>query len=73
MSMSLFLRIARAVEEHCPFFQQRRNAAGQQGHNSLKKNYAAVRILAYGCPADSIDDWIGMAKSTCFDSLNFFY
>lgn len=63
MSIGLFLRIARAMEVHCLFFTQRRNAAGQQGHSSLKKIYAVVWVLAYGCPADSID-WIGMANST---------
>lgn len=72
MSMGLFLCIARAVEDHCSHIVQRRNAAGQQGHNTLKKVSVAVCLLAYGFPTDYVNDWIGMAESNCIKSLKKF-
>lgn len=48
---------------------QKRNATGQLGNNVLKRVAEAVRMLAYGCPTDSIDDRIGMTESTCIKSL----
>ena len=72
MSKALFLRIAAAVEAHCPYFQQKRNAAGDLGHSSLKKITAALRMLAYGVPADSLDDWLHIAESTIILSLKKF-
>lgn len=64
MSRDLFMHIAKAVEVHCPYFMQKRNASGELGHSALKKIAASVRMLAYGCPADVIDDWIHIAEST---------
>lgn len=46
------------MEVHCPYFVQKRNETGQFGHSDLKKLTAAVRMLAYSCPTNSIDDWI---------------
>ncbi|CAO2047698.1 unnamed protein product [Urochloa humidicola] len=64
MSRELFLRIANAVEAHDPYFQQKRNAAGELGHSALKKITAALRMLAYGVPADSLDEALYIAEST---------
>ena len=72
MSKALFLRIAAAVKAHCSYFQQKRNAAGDLGHSSLKKITAALRMLAYGVPADSLDDWLHIAESTIILSLKKF-
>ena len=72
MSKKLFLRIAGAVEAHCPYFQQRRNAAGDLGHSALKKITAALRMLAYGVPADSLDETLYIAESTIIESLREF-
>lgn len=55
-----------------PCFVKRRNAACLLGHIDLKKLAAAVCMLASGCPADSIDDWIGVAESICIQSLKKF-
>ncbi|CAN6295279.1 unnamed protein product, partial [Urochloa humidicola] len=72
MSKRLFLRIANAVEAHCPYFQQRRNAAGDLGHSALKKITVALRMLAYGCPADALDETFYIAESTIIKSLREF-
>ena len=50
MSIELFTRIAKAVEKHDPYFEQRRNAAGELGHSTYQKVTAALRMLAYGIP-----------------------
>ncbi|RLN24092.1 putative nuclease HARBI1 [Panicum miliaceum] len=72
MSRDLFMHIAKAVEAHCPYFVQKRNASGELCHSALKKIAASVRMLAYGCPADVIDDWIHIAESTVIKSLKKF-
>ncbi|TVT99822.1 hypothetical protein EJB05_54780, partial [Eragrostis curvula] len=72
MSKRLFLRIASAVEEHCDYFVQKRNAAGELGHSCLKKVAAAIRMLGTGCSADFIDDWLYMVESTIIESLRMF-
>lgn len=72
MTKELFLRIVAAVEAHCPYFKQNRNAAGDLGHSALKKITAALHMLAYGVPADSLDDWLHIADSTTIMSLRKF-
>lgn len=37
MSRDLFMLIANAVEAHCTYFVQKRNASGELGHSALKK------------------------------------
>ncbi|CAN6381318.1 unnamed protein product [Urochloa humidicola] len=64
MSKELFLRITNAVEAHDSYFQQKRNAAGELGHSALKKITVALRMLAYGVPADSLDEALYIAEST---------
>ena len=71
MSRDLFLRIAHVVEA-CAHIVQKINEVDQLGHNALKNVAVAVCMLAYGCPTDSIDDWIGMDESICIKSLIIF-
>ena len=56
MSRDLFLRIMHAVEAHDDYFVQKRNAAGKLGLSCLQKVTAAFRMLAYGIPADAMDE-----------------
>jgi hypothetical protein len=50
MRHSLFLRIARAVEEHDNYFVQRRNDVGALNFSCLQKVTAAYSQLAYVRP-----------------------
>ena len=70
MSTELFRRIAEKLASHDRFFQQRRNAAGELGHSTFLKVTAALRMLAYGIPADLVDDHLAMGESqaTCVSS-----
>src|SRR5262249_43485983 len=72
MHRPLFLRILNAVEAYDPFFVQRRNSAGNLGLSSLQKVIAAMRMLAYGVSADSVDDYVRIGESTAIESLKKF-
>ncbi|XP_074359701.1 uncharacterized protein LOC141699757 [Apium graveolens] len=72
MRRSLFIRIQAAIESHNPYFVQKCNAAGVPGLSSLQKITAALRMIAYGVPADSLDDYIQIGESTAIESLRKF-
>jgi hypothetical protein len=72
MRCSLYLRIARAVEEHDNYFVQRRNAAGALGFSYLQKVTAAYRQLAYAVPADYVDEYVHIGESTSIECLRRF-
>ena len=72
MRKSLFVRIQAAIESHDPYFVQRCNAAGILGLSPLQKITAAFRIIAYGLPADAIDDYVRIGESTAIESLRKF-
>ena len=72
MSRPLFLRIVNEVEQYDLYFIQITYAVGVIGLSSLQKITAAYRILAYGTPADSVDEYIRIGESTAIESLRRF-
>jgi hypothetical protein len=42
------------------------------GFSALQKCMVAMRMLAYGAPGDSTDDYLRMAESIAFDCFNRF-
>ncbi|AAF97981.1 F21J9.3 [Arabidopsis thaliana] len=72
MSRSLFLRIYDAIQRHDNYFVQRRDRVGKLGLSGLQKMTAAFRMLAYGVPADSTDEYIKIGESTALESLKRF-
>ena len=72
MKHNLFLKIVQAVEEHDPWFQQRRNAAGKLGLSALQKVTATFRMLAYNAPVDSLDECLRLGESTIIESMRWF-
>jgi hypothetical protein len=56
MSIKLFKHICKEVTKHDRFVEQRRNACGELGHSTYQKVTAALRMLAYGIPANLVDD-----------------
>ncbi|XP_030946014.1 uncharacterized protein LOC115970534 [Quercus lobata] len=72
MRRSLFLRIIFKVEAHEPYFIQKRNAAKKLSLSPLQKMTTALRILAYGIVADSMDEYVRIAKSTAITSMKKF-
>ena len=61
-----------AVEAHDDYFVQKRNAAGKLGLSCLQKVTAAFRMLAYGIPADAMDEKNRIAESSIIESLKRF-
>ncbi|EHS62523.1 uncharacterized protein PGTG_20643 [Puccinia graminis f. sp. tritici CRL 75-36-700-3] len=72
MQRSLFLRIVTDIENANPYFQQKRDAAGRLGFAALQKATAAIKMLAYGCSGDSIDEYLRMSESTTIQCLKKF-
>ncbi|XP_073367922.1 uncharacterized protein [Aegilops tauschii subsp. strangulata] len=64
MSKDLFIHVCNFVKQHDRSFEQRRNCAGLLGHNNEHKVTAALRMMAYGVPANYIDDNLAMVEST---------
>jgi hypothetical protein len=67
MSKSLFLRIVAAAEAHDDYFHQKPNAIGVLGASPIQKVVAAVRMLAYGSPADLLDKYVRLGESTIIE------
>jgi hypothetical protein len=72
MRRHLFLKLVDALQQHDDYFVQKRDAAGILGLSPLQKMTAAIRMLAYGTSADSVDDYVRIEKSTALESLKRF-
>ncbi|KAL6125686.1 hypothetical protein ACLB2K_073740 [Fragaria x ananassa] len=72
MSKTLFHRIADAVKDHDTFFVQQRDGVGKLGLSSLQKITAVFRMLAYGVPADALDDYLKIGESTAIRCMKKF-
>uniref|UniRef100_I1Q392 DDE Tnp4 domain-containing protein n=1 Tax=Oryza glaberrima TaxID=4538 RepID=I1Q392_ORYGL len=69
MRKHLFLHIVEALGVWSPYFQLRRDAFGKVGLSPLQKCTAAMRMLAYGTPADLMDESYGVAETTAIECL----
>ena len=52
------------LPDYDPFFRQRSDCTGLIGLSSIQKVTAALRQLAYGSSANSIDECLGIGDST---------
>jgi len=55
-----------------PYFQQRVNATGETKSSTLQKVAAALRVLAYGLPADEVDEYARLSDSTFDETVHRF-
>ncbi|CAH9101542.1 unnamed protein product, partial [Cuscuta epithymum] len=69
MDIELFERILHAVENYDNYFTQKVDAVGNIGLSPLQKVVAAIRMLAYGCSADSLDEYVQIGESTAIECL----
>ena len=69
MSRKLFLKIVHAIREFDPYFLCKKDCTGLVGFSSLQKCTVAMRLLAYGAPGDSADDYLRIAESIDIDCL----
>ncbi|XP_033134441.1 uncharacterized protein LOC103843165 [Brassica rapa] len=72
MNKGLFMRIVLALQENFVFFQQRPDATGRLGHSPLQKCTAAIRLLAYGTGADTVDEYLRLAETSALSCLHNF-
>ncbi|XP_020262857.1 uncharacterized protein LOC109838841 [Asparagus officinalis] len=72
MNQALFMRIHDVVVAHDTSFVQKRNVAGRLGLSSLQNITDAFRQLAYGVPADYVDEYVQIGESTAIESLKKF-
>ena len=69
MSRKLFLRIVNSICEFDSYFKCKKDCTGILGFTSLQKCTTAMRMLAYGAPGDSLEDYGRMAESTTIECL----
>jgi hypothetical protein len=67
MSRKLFLKIIYALRDDDSYFRCKLDCTGMAGFFVLQKCTVAMRMLLYGAPGDSTDDYVWMAESTAFD------
>jgi hypothetical protein len=72
-SERLFDRVYKGVLQTDPaYFEQRPDCTGNMGIHPLLKIVAALRVLAYAAPADSVDDNLEIGESTLHETLRHF-
>ena len=64
MQVSLFQKIVEDIGGFDEYFLQKRDTAGRLGFSPSQKVTLALRMMAYGCSADSIDEYTPMSKSS---------
>ena len=72
LSRPLFLRILHMLQQRNPYFVQRRNAANTLGLSGEQKMTAALRMLAYGMSADSLDEYVRIGETTTIECVKRF-
>ena len=72
MARHVFNRIVDAVKLVDKEFVQRHDCTGLMGLSSLQKCVASIRILAYGLPADAVDEYIQIGDSTALKAMRHF-
>ena len=63
MRRELFQRIVAKVEAHDDYFKQKRDCTGKPGIQPVMKITAALRMLTYGCPGDSLDKTLEISET----------
>ncbi|XP_013608195.1 PREDICTED: uncharacterized protein LOC106314947 [Brassica oleracea var. oleracea] len=64
MNHTLFTGIVNRLSNEVPYFQHRRDAVGRYMISPLQKCTAAIRMLAYGCAGDMVDEYLRMGETT---------
>uniref|UniRef100_A0A803Q2N0 Uncharacterized protein n=1 Tax=Cannabis sativa TaxID=3483 RepID=A0A803Q2N0_CANSA len=69
MRKHVFLSIVQALESHSSYFQMRFDTTSKRGLSPLQKCTAAMRMLAYGVPADYVDEYVRIGETSAIDCL----
>lgn len=69
MDVDLFNHIFEKIKNYDNYFTQKFDATGRAGLSPLQKMIAPLRMLAYGVPADYVDEYVQIGQSTAIESL----
>ena len=72
MKKRLFMRIFEGVQKEDAYFETKTDGLGKRGISGLVKAVAAMKMLAYGVPADMLDDALEMSETSIDKSLERF-
>jgi hypothetical protein len=72
MRMTLFLSIMHKLSETSLYFCKRYDATGHAGLTILQKCTTALRQLAYGMAANTIDEYLKLGKITALECLEYY-
>ncbi|CAN1247564.1 hypothetical protein LINPERPRIM_LOCUS6381 [Linum perenne] len=72
MPLSLFNRILDGVVQYYPYFKLGADVSGRSSFSPQQKLTSAFRMLAYGCSADSVDEYCRMGETTSLECLRKF-
>ncbi|CAA7021145.1 unnamed protein product [Microthlaspi erraticum] len=64
MNKSLFETIVNGLFKEVAYFQEGRDATGRISISALVKCTAAIRMMAYGCTADQVDEYLRLGDTT---------
>lgn len=72
LSQPIVMKISERLQQHDPYFKQKRDCTGKLGFTPLQKVTAALRLLAYGIGADAVDEILRIGESTSLECLERF-
>jgi hypothetical protein len=72
MRRPVFIRLMESVTAQDDWFVCREDCTRKMGLSPLQKCLAAIRILAYGLPADAVDEYVRISESSATVALNKF-
>ncbi|XP_033131877.1 uncharacterized protein LOC103829873 [Brassica rapa] len=72
MNKPLFLHIVDRLSNEVDFFRQKKDGLGRLGLSALQKCTAAIRLLAYGTSADTVDEYLRLGETTSRSCLENF-
>ncbi|XP_024195978.1 uncharacterized protein LOC112199153 [Rosa chinensis] len=72
MRPHVFDQMMHDVANHDPYFVQTDDASGRVSLSTEQKLTCAMRMLAYGLPADLCDEFLEVAESTVLEILSHF-
>uniref|UniRef100_A0A0D3CYD6 Nuclease HARBI1 n=1 Tax=Brassica oleracea var. oleracea TaxID=109376 RepID=A0A0D3CYD6_BRAOL len=72
MNKPLFMRIVYRLSNEVDFFHQKPDGLGKLGLSALQKCTAAIRLLAYGNAADTVNEYLRLSETTARSCLENF-
>uniref|UniRef100_A0A0D3EF51 DDE Tnp4 domain-containing protein n=1 Tax=Brassica oleracea var. oleracea TaxID=109376 RepID=A0A0D3EF51_BRAOL len=72
MNKPLFMHIVDRLSNEVYFFRQKKDSLGRLSISALQKCSAAIRLLAYGTAADTVDEYLRLGETTARSCLENF-